>query len=234
MLCITNSLIKRQSFVYIQLNDQKFVFQEVQFSISHLLAFSLNVKQFYLTNRYDTIKCYLSGPECTQERWQWRDTLHSTKLQHYWRFTIRLFSVIPKTLVLGVLSLSRDAVGVLYSPSRLGQYYFFGRHLIYKNIYIFYQHIIIMHSYFYVLFNLFIQCVCVCLYLHFFGVIYYILRLNQSNSGQEINIFLDVCMCFSTKKWEIFWLRKFGARLMKKRAAYFPPVFVNNVRAGFH
>ena len=33
----------------------------------------------------------------------------------------RLFSVILTTLVWGVLPLSRDAVGVLYSPSRLGQ-----------------------------------------------------------------------------------------------------------------
>ena len=35
------------SFVYTQLNDQTVLFQAIQFSISHLFALSLNVKQFY-------------------------------------------------------------------------------------------------------------------------------------------------------------------------------------------
>ena len=51
LLYITNVLIKHQSFVYIQLNDQTVLFQSIQFSISHLFALSLNVKQFYLTHR---------------------------------------------------------------------------------------------------------------------------------------------------------------------------------------
>ena len=48
---------------------------------------------------------------------------HSPKLQHHWNLTIRLFSVISKTLVVGVgvLLLCREAVGVFYSPSRLGK-----------------------------------------------------------------------------------------------------------------
>ena len=45
-IAITNTYIKYQSFVYTQLNDQT-----VLFSISHLFALSLNVKQFYLTHR---------------------------------------------------------------------------------------------------------------------------------------------------------------------------------------
>ena len=40
------------------------------------------------------IRCYHSGPEWTWERWQWRGTPHSPKLQHCWNLTIRLFSVI--------------------------------------------------------------------------------------------------------------------------------------------
>ena len=48
LLCITNNSIKHQSFVYIQLNDQRVLFQTIQFPISHLFALSLNVKQFYL------------------------------------------------------------------------------------------------------------------------------------------------------------------------------------------
>ena len=50
---------------------------------------------------------------------QWRGTLHSPKLQHYWSHTIRLFIVISRTLAEGVVSFCRDAVDVFYSPSRL-------------------------------------------------------------------------------------------------------------------
>ena len=46
---------------------------------------------------------------------------HSPKLQHYWSLTIRLFSVISRTLIGGVLLLCKDVVSVFYSPSRLGQ-----------------------------------------------------------------------------------------------------------------
>ena len=46
LLCITNNPFKRQSFIYTQLNDLT-----TQCSKSHLLAISLNVKQFYLTHR---------------------------------------------------------------------------------------------------------------------------------------------------------------------------------------
>ena len=67
------------------------------------------------------IRCYHCGAEWIRERWQWRGTPHSPKLQHCWNLTIRLFSVISRTLVVrGVLPLCREAVGVFYSPSRLG------------------------------------------------------------------------------------------------------------------
>ena len=46
-----------------------------------------------------------------------KGTLHSPKLQYYWSLTIRLFSVISRTLVGEVLPLCRDAVGVFYSPA---------------------------------------------------------------------------------------------------------------------
>ena len=48
---IINNLIKHQPFDYTQLNDQIVLFQEIQFSISHLFSRSLNVKQFYLTHK---------------------------------------------------------------------------------------------------------------------------------------------------------------------------------------
>ena len=42
------------------------------------------------------------------------------KLQHYWNLAIRLFSVISRTLIGGVLPLCREAVSVFYNPTRLG------------------------------------------------------------------------------------------------------------------
>ncbi len=39
--------IKHQSFVYTQLNDETVLFQTIKFSVSHLFALCLNVKQFY-------------------------------------------------------------------------------------------------------------------------------------------------------------------------------------------
>ena len=38
--------IKHQSFIYTRLNDETVLFQTIQFSISHLFAHSVNVKQF--------------------------------------------------------------------------------------------------------------------------------------------------------------------------------------------
>ena len=38
-------------FFYLQLNDQTVLFKTIQLSISHLFAHSLNVKQFYLTQK---------------------------------------------------------------------------------------------------------------------------------------------------------------------------------------
>ena len=51
MSCINNNSIKHQLFVYAQLNDQTALFLAIQFSMSHLFALSLNVKQFYLTHK---------------------------------------------------------------------------------------------------------------------------------------------------------------------------------------
>ena len=93
LLCITNNSFNLQRFVYTQLNDQSVIFQTIQFSIFICFALSLNVKQFYLTHRWTL------GTEWIQEWWQWKGTLHSPKLRHYWSLTIRLFSVISRALV---------------------------------------------------------------------------------------------------------------------------------------
>ena len=102
--------------------------QTIQFSISHLFAFNLNVKlhnlnirQFYLTHRQDPIRCYHSNPEWTWKQWLWKCTPHSPKLQHCWSLTIRYFSVISWILIGGVLPFCRDAVTVFYSPSQMGK-----------------------------------------------------------------------------------------------------------------
>ena len=60
---------------------------QIQFSINYLFAHSLNVKEFYLTHKLDPIRCYHSGLYYTWERWQWRGTPDSLKLQHYWSLT---------------------------------------------------------------------------------------------------------------------------------------------------
>ena len=67
LLCLTNNLIKYQSFVYIQLNDQTVLFLTIQFSRNHLFTLSLDVKQFYLIPRLDPTKCYHFGSEWTLE-----------------------------------------------------------------------------------------------------------------------------------------------------------------------
>ena len=63
------------------------------------------------------------GPEWTWERWQWRVTPHSPKLQHCWNLTIRLFSVIFRTLVRGggLTPLQRCSQCIL-QPQLTGQY----------------------------------------------------------------------------------------------------------------
>ena len=59
--------------------------------------------------------CYHSGPEWNLELWQWRGTLHSPKPQHYWCLTIRLFSVISRTLIgrVGFTFLQRCSQSIL-------------------------------------------------------------------------------------------------------------------------
>ena len=125
LLCITNNAIKHQSFVYIQLNDETVLFQTTQFIIKHIFVLNLNVKYTVKMSNSSIwpIDRTLSGVT-TPYTWEWcqrRGTLHFRKLHHYWSLTIRLFSVISRTLVVGSVTLCRDAVGVFCSPSWLGQ-----------------------------------------------------------------------------------------------------------------
>ena len=73
--------------------------------------FNLNVKEFYLTHRQGPIRCYHSRSEWTWECWQWRGTPQS--------FSITGTS--PSDCLVSYLGHSmQGAVGVFYSPSRLG------------------------------------------------------------------------------------------------------------------
>ena len=112
---ISNIWFVNTFFRYTQSNDQTVLFLTIQFSISHLFTYRLNVKPLF-----DPIRCYHFGPEWTWEWWQWRDTQHYLKLQYYWNLTIRLFNVVSRTLVGGRLPLCRGLVGVFYSPSWVG------------------------------------------------------------------------------------------------------------------
>ena len=111
--------------MFIQLKVKIALFQTIQFSISTMFKcrnssifkknqFSINT-QFKCKNSKlskppfssiwpidrTLIRCNHSGSECTREWWQWRGTLHSPKIRHYWNLTLRLFSVICRTLVGG-------------------------------------------------------------------------------------------------------------------------------------
>ena len=44
----------------IRVNEQRVLLLTIQFDVSDSFTLSLNVKQFYLTNRKDPIRCYCS------------------------------------------------------------------------------------------------------------------------------------------------------------------------------
>ena len=102
LVCIPKNSIKHQSFVYTLLSDQTVLFKTIQFSISHWFTLSLDIKKFYFTFRKDLIRFYHSGPEWTWEQWQRRGTPHFANLQHYWSFTIWLFTDISRTTLVCV------------------------------------------------------------------------------------------------------------------------------------
>ena len=84
------------------------IFQTIQFTIKTVLFQTI---QFWISIQFNsiwpidmTIRCFHSGREWTWDRWQWRGTPHSPKLQHYCSLTIRLLNIISRTLVEGPLT----------------------------------------------------------------------------------------------------------------------------------
>ena len=61
-----NKSIKHHSFVYRLLNDQTVLFQTNQFKASPFV-YTHFIKHFFLTYRWDPIRCYHPGPEWTWE-----------------------------------------------------------------------------------------------------------------------------------------------------------------------
>ena len=92
-------------FVYIQLTVKTVLFQTIQFSIS-TVSMSRTVLfqtiQFSISMQFSSIQpidMTLSGATTP-----WRSALHSLKFEHYSNLTIKLLSVISRTLVGGGLT----------------------------------------------------------------------------------------------------------------------------------
>ena len=77
----------------------KSIFIHINSCISDNSVYHKYTVYFYLTHRYNSIRCYHSELKWNWDWRQWRGTPHSPNLQHYWNPTIRLFSVISRTLV---------------------------------------------------------------------------------------------------------------------------------------
>ena len=122
LLCTTNDTIKYQSFVYTQLNDQTVTFQIIQFSISHLFAYSLNAKQFWPIDR-TLSKATTPGqsrPGSNGNEGVLRIPTTASLFEPPHQSVQRRIEDTRWRRV-RVLLLCRDAVGVFYSPSRLGR-----------------------------------------------------------------------------------------------------------------
>ena len=63
---------------------------------------------------------WISGSKWTWERWQWSVTPHFPKLQHYWNPTIKLFSVIWRSLFVGSLTPLQKSSWCILQPQPIG------------------------------------------------------------------------------------------------------------------
>ena len=112
--------IKHQSFVYTQWNDQTVLFQAIHFSISHLFAQSLNVKQLFRP-----IDWTLSGATAPSQSEPGSNNnegvLHIPQSSSITGASPSGSLVsYPGHSLVGVLPVYRDAVGVFYNPQSTG------------------------------------------------------------------------------------------------------------------
>ena len=87
------------------------LFQTIQSSISTLLSYIWSVDR--ALTEATTPGQSGAGSDGNE------GTPYYPKIRHYWSFTLRLYSVIYRTLVGRILPLCRDTVRVFYCPSRL-------------------------------------------------------------------------------------------------------------------
>ena len=115
LLCITNKSIKNHTFFYTQLNDQRVLFQTIQFNIS--TQFKCQAVLFDpLIGPYQVLSIWAKVNLGVMAL---KRIPHSSMLHHYWSTTFRLFCIIPGHSLEEILPLCRDAVGVFWSPSQL-------------------------------------------------------------------------------------------------------------------
>ena len=117
MLCISYNSTKHQSFVYTHLITKQFNFK--QFNLASVICLN---SVYILNSSIWPFDRNLSGP--TTPSGPWRDSnegiLHIFQALPGWILTIRLFSVISRTLIGNVLPLRKEEIGVFLSSSRLG------------------------------------------------------------------------------------------------------------------
>ena len=102
--------------------SKTFLFQAILFSqiaLIQTIQFSISM-QLVLFNPY--IGPYHSGPEWTLKQWQRRGAMHFPKLYHHSNLTIRLFSVISRTLIVGGFTPLQSCNRCILPPQPTGQY----------------------------------------------------------------------------------------------------------------
>ena len=114
--CITNDSIKHQSFVYTYLKDKTVSFQTIPFIMRFVFTVYMSNSSNYHIDR--TLTGATTPSQCGLANDSNEEVLRFPRSSRI--LVIRLFCVISKVhVVVGVLSLCRDAVGVFYSPSQL-------------------------------------------------------------------------------------------------------------------
>ena len=139
MLCITNNSIKHQSFIYTLLNLKAVLFLTIQFSISTLFSSIWPIDRILSDATIPAPNGPASDGKKGVLRIPQRSSITGTSpsdcLVPYpglscgghtlYRYAVGVFYSPSRlghgTLIREVLSFCRDAVGVFYSPSRPGQ-----------------------------------------------------------------------------------------------------------------
>ena len=110
VLCHINHCYLFNAKYFLYINDQIVLFQTIQFStstVSMSKTVLFQIIQFSISTYFSFIwpidrissGATTPGQERTWEQWQRRGTPYSPKFQYYWNLTIRLFSILSRTLI---------------------------------------------------------------------------------------------------------------------------------------